>query len=87
MVSKEQEEALNGILNMIDSIQDAIVRDGFRTEEEVFNVEVDAPEYVNYYKCPNCGEEWEDEWDCEVEDECPNCGTRHITPYKSEEVK
>lgn len=29
-------EALNGILNMIDNIQDAIVRDGFRTEEEVF---------------------------------------------------
>ena len=38
----------------------------------------------NYYKCHRCGYEWEDTWDCEVEDECPNCDTRHITPYKPE---
>lgn len=42
---------------------------------------------LNYYKCPNCGYEWEDEWDCEVEDDCPECELRHITPYKSEENK
>ena len=34
--AQDKLDALNGILNMIDSIQDAIVRDGFRTEEEVF---------------------------------------------------
>lgn len=37
--SQDKLDALNGILNMIDSIQDAVVKDGFRTEEEVFNLE------------------------------------------------
>ena len=34
-------EALNGILNMIDNIQDAVVRDGFEKEKEVFNLSED----------------------------------------------
>lgn len=38
---------------------------------------------LNYYTCPVCNYYWEDEWDCEVEDDCPSCGHRHITPKKS----
>lgn len=41
---------------------------------------------VNYYTCPQCGYYWEDEWDCEVDDDCPKCGTRHISPVKSEDI-
>lgn len=40
----------------------------------------------NSYTCPSCGTSWDDEWDCEVEDDCPECGERHITPVKSEDL-
>ena len=38
---ESQIESLTGILNMIDSIQDAVVADGFKTEKEVFNLSDD----------------------------------------------
>jgi predicted nucleic acid-binding Zn-ribbon protein len=41
--------------------------------------------YENSYKCTGCGEEWMDEWSCEVDDECPNCGTV-MTPYESKDI-
>ncbi len=31
--------AIDGIINMLDSIQDAVVQDGIKTEEEVFGKE------------------------------------------------
>ena len=40
----------------------------------------------NFYKCPRCGHEWEDDWDCQCDDDCGECGNRHISPYKSEEI-
>ncbi len=40
---------------------------------------------INTYRCPGCGVEWRDEWDCETEDDCPNCGTT-CTPLESERV-
>ena len=86
VVSKEQEEALNGILNMIDSIQDAVVKDGFKKEKEVFNITDDEEEvwYTNYYQCPNCGVQWDDRWTSMSDDTCPNCDCANISPYKSE---
>ena len=74
-----QAKDLDGLINMIDSIHDAIVKDGFRTEAEV--------EFVNYYRCPKCDNAWEDVWTSTCDDDCPACHTRHISPYKSEEVK
>ena len=41
---------------------------------------------INRYCCPRCGNEWQDRWDCSCEDDCPSCGTRHITPVSSDEV-
>ena len=41
----------------------------------------------NYYKCPRCSHEWEDDWDSQCDDDCGECGNRHISPYKSEEIK
>lgn len=41
---------------------------------------------LNHYKCPSCGEHWQDEWSCMVDDDCPSCGARHISPYESEEA-
>ena len=43
--------------------------------------------YLNHYRCPDCGNEWEDEWDCEVDDECGECGCRHISPYESDDIE
>lgn len=34
-----------------------------------------------FYRCPNCGEEWDDEWSCAVNSDCPECGARDIEPY------
>lgn len=42
--------------------------------------------YHNWYKCPRCNHEWEDEWDCGCDDDCPECGCRHISPVKSERI-
>ena len=39
--------------------------------------------FINYYRCPKCGQTWCDEWSAQCDDDCPNCGARHISPYKS----
>lgn len=44
------------------------------------------PIMLNSYTCPECGYDWEDEWSCAVDDDCPNCGERHISPHDSEEI-
>jgi DNA-directed RNA polymerase subunit RPC12/RpoP len=44
----------------------------------------DHPEGVtNSYTCYRCGHEWDDVWNCEVDDDCPECGARHCTPHTS----
>lgn len=46
-----------------------------------------APEdhnQINYYKCPVCGCNWDDEWSCACDDSCPNCGTKNISPIGSD---
>jgi uncharacterized protein (DUF983 family) len=43
------------------------------------------PKYTNYYRCPECGEEWQDVWDCKCNDRCPNCNTE-IEPYQSNDI-
>jgi len=42
--------------------------------------------FVNHYTCPDCGTDWQDEWECAVDDDCPHCGKRHISPHESEEA-
>jgi hypothetical protein len=43
-------------------------------------------QFVNYYRCPEDGEEWADVWSCCCNDRCPKCGIKDIEPYKSEKV-
>lgn len=61
--------------------------DGMEISLEKLNDVLDDVEmlYRNYYKCPNDGEEWEDEWDSMCNDHCPKCEAE-IEPYKSEEI-
>lgn len=43
-------------------------------------------ETVNYYSCERCGHEWEGTYECQVDDDCPSCGVRHMTPYFAEDA-
>ena len=36
--------------------------------------------FLNYYECPRCDCAWSDVWSCQVDDDCPACGRRHISP-------
>jgi len=42
--------------------------------------------FLNHYECPRCGTEWSDTWSCQVDDDCPHCGLRHISPAESEDA-
>lgn len=39
--------------------------------------------FRNIYICPKCGTKWEDEWSCMCDDDCLECGCRHISPIES----
>jgi len=38
---------------------------------------------LNHYECPRCDCAWSDAWVCQVDDDCPACGLRHISPEDS----
>jgi hypothetical protein len=42
--------------------------------------------YRNHYRCGDCRADWEDEWSCCCDDECPNCGSRNWSPYDSDDL-
>ena len=41
--------------------------------------------FRNYYRCAGCYE-WEDVWSATCDDDCQQCGARHMSPYESEDV-
>lgn len=30
------------------------------------------------YHCSECGQDWQEEWSCACDSDCPACGARHI---------
>jgi DNA-directed RNA polymerase subunit RPC12/RpoP len=42
--------------------------------------------FRNFYRCANCNRTWTDEWSATCDDDCPHCGARHMSPYKSEDA-
>jgi hypothetical protein len=42
--------------------------------------------FLNFYRCDDCNRIWIDEWSCTCDDQCPHCGFRDMTPFKSEDV-
>ena len=46
----------------------------------------DAPEFINHYKCHRCAHEWADQWTAQCDDDCPECGARHVSPHTSEDA-
>lgn len=43
-------------------------------------------QFRNHYKCPKCDHVWSDVWSAQCDDDCPACGTRHVSPHKSDDV-
>lgn len=41
--------------------------------------------YLNHYRCEECDVSWDDEWSCQCDDECPECG-RDFTPVSSDDL-
>jgi len=41
--------------------------------------------YLNHYECYECGYEWEDAYNCSVDDECPDCGVSSVSPHTTED--
>jgi hypothetical protein len=41
------------------------------------------PMFLNHYECPRCDCAWSDAWSCQVDDDCPACDLRHISPEES----
>jgi hypothetical protein len=42
--------------------------------------------FRNYYRCTRCECEWTDIWSARCDDDCPFCGARHMSPYKSDDL-
>lgn len=42
--------------------------------------------YRNHYRCGDCGTDWDDEWSCCCDDECPTCGSGDWSPVSSEDL-
>lgn len=41
--------------------------------------------FRNHYHCPDCDIEWDDDYSCQVDDECPECGSDY-SPYESTDL-
>jgi hypothetical protein len=42
--------------------------------------------FRNHYLCERCDSTWSDEWSCMCDDDCPHCGARHMSPFKSDDL-
>jgi hypothetical protein len=42
--------------------------------------------FRNHYICAQCKGEWDDEWSCMCDDDCPHCGARHMSPEDSDDL-
>jgi hypothetical protein len=77
-----------------DDMDAKVDSDGQRYQEMVWGkdykkvtIEPDEPnKFINYYRHNKCDAEWQDEWSCQCDDECPVCGTA-ISPYKSDDIE
>jgi DNA-directed RNA polymerase subunit RPC12/RpoP len=43
--------------------------------------------FRNFYRCDHCSGEWVDVWSATCDDDCPHCGPRHMSPFKTEDVE
>ncbi|MHC2563473.1 putative nucleic acid-binding Zn-ribbon protein [Bradyrhizobium liaoningense] len=41
----------------------------------------------NFHHCAEYGHEWTHVGSSQCDDDCPHCGSRHMSPYKSEDAE
>lgn len=57
-------------------------------DEATFAAEAEQERLVNIkYSCPACGHEWQEQWTCACDSECPGCGTRDINALSWKDAK
>jgi len=44
------------------------------------------PWFRNHYRCARCHHRWSDEWSATCDDDCPECGARHMSPTASDDL-
>jgi len=76
-------EIAQNALDVIDDASRLIGRGAWSGERDS---EGDPMCFLNHYRCDRCGGEWSDIYSCLVDDDCPECGARHWSPYKTEDV-
>lgn len=49
-------------------------------DEAAFAAEAEQEHLLDIeYRCPTCAHEWQEQWSCACDSECPECGTKDIT--------
>jgi len=62
------------------------VTDTTYTRPRLQPLEGNAYCHRNWHECEDCGCSWNNAWHCDVDDDCPCCGSKHRTSYKSEAI-
>jgi DNA-directed RNA polymerase subunit RPC12/RpoP len=48
-------------------------------DEEAFNAEAEEERMLDIeYRCPDCDHEWQEQWSCACDSQCPNCGLKNV---------
>jgi DNA-directed RNA polymerase subunit RPC12/RpoP len=83
----DQEIARNSVSTIDDVL--ALIKAHVRIADARYGVVRTAktPWFRNHYRCAVCHRTWTDEWSATCDDDCPHCGARHMSPYKSEDLE
>lgn len=46
------------------------------------DVRDETDRFHSFYRCPQCGQEWDDYWDAACNSECGTCRIKDIEPYR-----
>lgn len=76
--------------NINDIITELPPEDQKRVQEQAERLQNEQDDgealYKNFYECYECHHKWTDIWSATCDDDCPECGARHVSPYKSEDA-
>lgn len=77
LLALDPESEINALVNELT----------FPTPPAITQEEDDTPKlwFRNHYECPTCAISWDDEWSCQCDDECPECGVSY-SPVDSDDL-
>ena len=89
-IKKKKNETLSDYCDRINNLNDDLDIELFSEEiKPEFEYDPDAFDgpsqaFLNLYICPACAHRWSDVYECMVDDDCLQCGERHISPIESQ---